>query len=129
MQLLDAPELILVGLHAKPVTSMGATKLRVALWEEPFNEAATVALWEVARVPAVAVNAAEVAPPDTVTDAGTVRAVLLLETAIATAKGAAWFSVAVQVEELPEVSEVGLQASPDKSSTETTPPVPFIAIA
>ena len=73
-----APEFTLVGLQVRPVTSMGATRFKVVVCEEPLSEAVTVALCPVVRVPAVAVKLAEVAAAATVTEAGTVRAVLLL---------------------------------------------------
>ena len=72
-----APEFTLVGLHAKAETSVGATKLKVAVWEEPFRVAVTVALWDVVTAPAVAVKVALLAPLDTVTEAGTLRLALL----------------------------------------------------
>jgi hypothetical protein len=77
----DALELTLVGLQAKAVTSMGATRVKVAVWEAPFSVAVTVADWVVVRVAAEAVKVAEVALAGTVTDAGTVSEVLLSESA------------------------------------------------
>ena len=76
--MLEAPEFTLVGLQARAVTSMGATRLRLAVWVEVFNVAVTVAVWEVVRVPAVAVKVAVVAEAGTLTEAGTVKAALLL---------------------------------------------------
>ena len=76
--MLEVPELTLVGLHAKAVTSMGATRVRLAVWLELFNLAVRVALWVVVNVAAVAVKVAEVAVASTLTEAGTVRAELLL---------------------------------------------------
>ena len=74
----EAPELMLVGLQDRPVTSMGATRVRLAVWEELFSVAVRVALWVVVNVAAVAVKVAEVAAAGTMTEAGTVRAELLL---------------------------------------------------
>src|ERR1022692_3793931 len=74
MHVVDALELTLVGLQAKAVTSMGATRVKVAVWEAPFSVAVTVADW-------VVVRGAEVALAGTVTDAGTVSEVLLSESA------------------------------------------------
>jgi len=83
VQVLEAPELTLVGLQAREVTSMGATRLKLAVWEAPFSVAVTVADWGVVIVPRVAVKVVEVLLAGTVTDAGTVSAVLLLESATA----------------------------------------------
>ena len=77
--MVEAPELTLVGLQASVETSVGATRLRVALCELPLKEAVTVAVCVVVMVPRLAVNVAEVLLAGTVIDAGTVNAVLLLE--------------------------------------------------
>jgi len=98
VQLLEALGSRLVGLHATAVIVTGAIKLMVAFFELLPKVAMTVADCDVVKVPAVALNAAEVAPAATVTDAGTVNAVLLLASATALPPaGAAWFSVTVQV--------------------------------
>ena len=76
--MLEAPELMLVRLQDRAVTSMGATRVRLAVWEELFRVAVRVALWVVVSVPTVAVNVAVLALAATVTEAGTVRAELLL---------------------------------------------------
>ena len=78
MQVLEALGPKLVGLQASPVTVTGATRLIVALCELLPNVAFTVADCDVVKVPAVALNVAEVAPAATVTDDGTVNVVLLL---------------------------------------------------
>ena len=83
VQVVDAPELMLVGLQARAETSMGATRLKVVLWEARFRVAVMVADWVVVIVPTVAVKVVEVLLAGTVTDAGTVSAVLLLESATA----------------------------------------------
>ena len=58
--------------------------------------------------PAAAEKVAVVAPAPTVTEAGTVRAALLSETATAAPfEGAAWERVIVQVEVAPELIVVG----------------------
>ena len=77
--MVEAPELTLVGLQAAMETRVGATRLRVALCELPLKEAVTVAVCVVVMVPRLAVKVAEVLLAGTVTDAGTVSAVLLLE--------------------------------------------------
>jgi hypothetical protein len=66
-------------------------------------------------VPEVAVNVADVVPADTVTDAGTGSAVVLVEesvTALPPAE-AAWFNVAVHVVAAPELMVGGVHASDD----------------
>ena len=78
VQVLVVPELMLMGLQDKPVTSMGATRVMLAVWEELFKVAVRVALWVVVRLPTVAVKLVVVALAATVTEAGTVRAELLL---------------------------------------------------
>jgi hypothetical protein len=79
VQVVEAPELTLVGLQAAMETRVGATRLRVALCELPLRLAVTVAVWVVVIVPRLAVKVAEMLLAGTVTDAGTVNAVLLLE--------------------------------------------------
>jgi len=81
VQVLEAPEFTLVGLQAREETCMGATKLKLAVWEAPFSAAVTVADWVVVIVPAVAAKVAEVALAATATDAGTVSEALLSESA------------------------------------------------
>jgi hypothetical protein len=75
------PELTLVGLQAKAVTSMGATRVKLAAWEEVFRLAVTVADWVVVVVPAVAVKVAEEALAAMMTEVGTVSEELLSERA------------------------------------------------
>ena len=77
--MVPAPELTLVGLQASAETRVGATRLKVAVWDEPLRKAVTVAVCVVAMLPRLAVKVAEVLLAGTVTDAGTVSAVLLLE--------------------------------------------------
>ena len=63
-------------------------------------------------VPVVAVKVAVVLPAATVAEGGTLSAGLLLASdTVSPPEGAAWLSVTVQVEELPEGKVVGLQAS------------------
>ena len=81
VQVVVPAELTVEGVHAKAVTSMGATRVRLAVWVELFKVAVTLAFWVVVKVPAVAVKVAEVAEAATVTEAGTVRAELLLDKA------------------------------------------------
>jgi hypothetical protein len=64
--------------------------------------------------PALAVKLAVELPADTMSEAGTTRAALLLESeTVAPLPVAAWLSMTVQVAELPEVRDVGLQFSAD----------------
>jgi hypothetical protein len=83
VQVVDAPELTLLELQPRAETSMGAARLKVVLWEARFRVAVMVADWVVVIVPTVAVKVVEVLLAGTVTDAGTVSAVLLLESATA----------------------------------------------
>jgi hypothetical protein len=83
VQVVDAPEFTLVGLQARAETNMGAARLKVVLWEARFRVAVMVADRVVVIVPTVAVKVVEVLLAGTVTDAGTVSAVLLLESATA----------------------------------------------
>ena len=79
MQVVEAPEFTLVGLHANAETRVGATRLKEAVWDEPLRLAVTVAVCVVVMVPRLAVKVAEVLFAGMVMDAGTVSAVLLLE--------------------------------------------------
>ena len=86
--------------------------LMEAVLEVPLAVAVTVTAVVVVTVPAVAVKAAVVAPAATVTEAGTVRAALLSETPTnRPPEGAALSRVIVQVEVVPDGTEVGVQAS------------------
>jgi hypothetical protein len=108
----DAPELTLVGLQASAETRVGATKLTVAVWEEPpLRLEITVADWFVVMVPAVAMKVAELAPADTVTDVGTVSTALLSDTVTATGEETASLKLTVQLVEAPEAKVPGLQLS------------------
>ncbi len=112
MQVVDAPELTLVGLQASAETRVGATKLTVAVWEEPpLRLEITVADWFVVMVPAVAMKVAELAPADTVTDVGTVSTALLSDTVTATGEETASLKLTVQLVEAPEAKVPGLQLS------------------
>ena len=83
VQVVELPEVKLVELQARDETSMGATRLKVALWEAPFSVPVMVADCVVVIVPTVAVKVVEVLLAGTVIDAGTVSAALLLESATA----------------------------------------------
>jgi hypothetical protein len=81
---------------------------------------------------AVAVNVAETVPAAMVTDAGTDSSPVLLERAtVAPPAEAGWFSAAVQTDELPLLSDVGLHEIPVNAGNGTVmvPPVPATEIA
>src|SRR4030095_11299990 len=79
-QLEVPPDVTVAGVHCNPVivggTATGAT-VTDAVFKPPFHVAVTVTVCFPAPVPPVAVKWAVAAPAATVTDAGTVRAVLL----------------------------------------------------
>jgi hypothetical protein len=56
-----------------PERLIGATNESVAVLDEPFNAAVTVAVWSAIRAPVLAVNVAEVAVAGTLTEDGTVN--------------------------------------------------------
>ncbi len=90
--------------------------------------AVTLAVWGVVMVAAVAEKVAVAAPAGTVTEVGTesVAELLLARVTAVPPEGAAWFSVAVQVETAPEARVVGEQLSPLSSTAvggEMVPPV------
>jgi hypothetical protein len=94
------------------VGTMVAVSVIEAVRLTEFAVAVTVAVLPVVMVPAVAEKVAVVAPDATVTEAGTVKVVLLSE--IASAKppdGAALLNVTVQVLAAPEARLEGLQLS------------------
>jgi hypothetical protein len=114
VQVVEAPELTL-GLHARAETA-GATRLKVVLWEAPFRVAVVVAVWLVVIVPTVAVKVVKVPFAGTVTDAGTVSAVLLPESPTTVLAGAGWFRVMAQVLALPESKLDGLHCREARAS-------------
>jgi len=128
VQVAAVPEFTLVGLQARAVTSMGATRVKVAVWEELFRVAVTVAGWVVVRVPAVAVKVAELAPDVTVTDAGIVSRALLSDSVMVVVEEAAWFKPTVQVVDAPEATVAGLQLNDVKLSGTTVVIVPPVAV-
>ena len=77
--MVEEPEFTLVGLQTSADTRVGATRLKVAIWDEPLRLAVTVAVCVVVMAPRLAVKVAKVLLAGTVTDAGTVNAGLLLE--------------------------------------------------
>ena len=116
----------LVGLHVNEDTTTGATKLTVAFAELPLYVAVIVALWLLPIVVVVALNVAVVAPAATVTDAGTLKAVLLLlSVTIAPPVGAACVNVTVHVLEAFCPKLVGLHPSDDITTGATRLTVAF----
>ncbi|MFZ1147688.1 MAG: hypothetical protein WB359_23775, partial [Bryobacteraceae bacterium] len=67
------------GVHVTRLTIVGAASRIDAVCELPLYVAVTTAVWLVVMAPAVAVKLAEVEPEATLTEAGTVNAVTLLE--------------------------------------------------
>ena len=81
VQVVEVPELTLVGLQARVETSVGAIRLKFAVWEEPLRLAVMMAVWLVVMAPTITLSVAEVLLAGTVTDAETGSAGLLLESA------------------------------------------------
>ena len=79
VHVVEPPVITLAGAHASDDTTglIGAT-VTVA-FALPPSAAVTVTVCAVATVPAVAVNEAELAAPDTVTDGGTASAAVLFD--------------------------------------------------
>lgn len=103
------PEARVVGAHASDIKAGGAeSSVKDCVWELPFTDAVTAAVWLVEMVPAAAVKFADAAPDATVTEAGTVSAALLLERATVTpAAPAACDSVTAHTDVPPELRLVG----------------------
>ncbi len=89
-----------------------------------------VALWEVVKLPAFALNTAEMTPPSTLTEAGTASIPLPLESeTVRPRKGASAFSVTVQTDAPPGASVVGMHTTPDTSAGTLmliVPPLPGV---
>ncbi len=107
----DVPlEFRLVGLQDSWLTVVDASSEIDAVLELPLYEAVTTAVCVAVNVPAVAVKFADVAPDATVTDAGTVNAVSLLDSVTAAPPvPAACVRVTVHVEVPPVPRLAGLQ--------------------
>jgi len=101
-----------VGLHWREETTVAAAKEMVDVRDVPLYTAVTVAFWFVVTPRLVAVKFAEVDPDATVTDGGTIRLELLLDSDTATPPtGAAPFKLTVQAEDELPCKEAGLQDS------------------
>ena len=127
----DVPGVLRVaGVHDRPLTTVdGGFRVRVAVTEAPFNVPVTVAFWLVLTLAAVAVKITVLDPAGTVTEAGTVRAVLLLLSVTGVPPlGAAALRVTVQFDVPRDVIERGLhvrELSVNGVPTVTVPPVPL----
>lgn len=127
------PELRLVGEHDTEPTTVAAKSEMYVVWELPFEVPVIPAVTLLEIVPAAAVKVAEAVPAAAVTDAGTDKALVLLEMlTVAPPAGAAWFSATVQVDELPLLSDVGLHESPlnagNGAGSVIVPPAPVMEI-
>ncbi len=118
-----------VGVQFRALNCGTGLTVMVEVLLVPPAEAVTTDVVEVVTEPALAAKVLLVAPANTVTEAGTVNALSLLETLTAVPPiGAPCVRVAVQVAEVPGVSDVGLQASEDTAGADgstacTVPPV------
>jgi hypothetical protein len=123
VQVLVEPALRLVGLHDS-VESNNGWRFKVAvveLFELPvFKLAEMVTLWVFLTLPAVAVNVADGASAGTDTDVGIVSSELLAVSFTLCASATSRFNLTVQVLELPEVNDVGLQVREDTVAMVTT---------
>lgn len=131
VQAAAAPEFTLVGVQIKAET-VAWTRLKVVASSVPFKVALTVALWFVAKIPAVAVKFAEVLPGPTVTDVGIVSRPLSSDRVTVVAEGPAALKRTVQLVDAPEVSVLGLQFNEVTLCCVlvlTVPPVVTICIA
>jgi len=82
VQIVLALEVRLAAAQRRAEIVTGANSESVAAADEPFNEAVTVTAWSETRAAVLAVNVAEVALADTLTEDGTVNSVeALLESA------------------------------------------------
>ena len=105
-----APDATVAGAHASEDTiGRAACTVTEAVLELPFKAAVTVTVWLAVTVPALALKLPAVAPAATVTDVGTVSAVLLSDSVTALPPvGAAAERVTVHVELPPEAIVPGV---------------------
>jgi len=93
----EPPGATVFGAQARLDRIPGAVfRVRVRLFDEPFNEAVTTAVPLSDSAPLNAGKAVEEVPPATGTEAGTLKALVLEERAIDTAEGAVLERVTVQ---------------------------------
>ena len=109
VQIADAPAFKVAGEHTRELTVTEPVSVTEAVCDVPLSRAEMVADWSVENTPAVAVKVALVDPAPTDTDAGTVRAELLLESA--TVPPLAFESVTVQVLEEFALTVAGAQVN------------------
>ncbi|MCZ2147257.1 MAG: hypothetical protein LC126_05730 [Bryobacterales bacterium] len=131
----DAPDPNDVGVQTSDVSVAGLSSVKTTAWELPFNAAVTWPEVSAATEAALAVKLAVLAPPATVTLAGTeMSPVLLLTETLTPPLGACCVSPTVHTEdpgvftvagEHPNVAIVGEDSTVD--TTCTTPPVAVIA--
>lgn len=107
VQVPEAPEVRVVGVQLRDTTDIGGVSAIEAVCETPFREAVMVAFWPLEIVPALTAKVAVVDAEPTVTDAGTDRDGVLLESV--TVPPPVWERVTVQLLEVPELKLPGVQ--------------------
>jgi hypothetical protein len=113
VQVAEALEVSEAGLQERLVGTALVSRPMEKVTEAPDRVAVMMAVLSAVMVEAVAEKVAEVAPAATVTEAGTVNAALLSDrVTTAPPVGAALLRVTVQVAEVLDVSEAGLQVRP-----------------
>jgi hypothetical protein len=128
VQVLEPPESSDVGLQAREETARGGATTNEACKELPFSVAVTSTDCTVETAPAEAVNDADDPLAGTITEAGTVRNVLLLESVTVAPEGTVWLNVTVQLEELPFGKDVGLQVRLERIGDVDTTIEPPVAV-
>lgn len=122
VQELEAFEPRLVGLQASEETATGATSPMFAVAELLLKVAVTVAVWSLEMAVVAALKMAVVAAAATVTETGTVSAVLLLlRVTLAPPVGAAFDNMTVQELDAFCPRLVGLQATEETLAGATSP--------
>ena len=110
VQVLDCPALRLAGVQARALTTDNVAESVIgAIREVPFTEAVTMAVCALETDPAVTVKLAVVADGPTVTDAGTLREAVLLDSP--TIPPPVWVSVTVHVPDWPALRLAGVQVN------------------
>ena len=117
VQVLRAFAVNAVGLQVREESVAGRDNARLNVFELPFRLAVITAVPALVKLWAVVVNVVEVLPAAMVTEAGTARAALLLESeTIAPLADAARVKVTVQGLDCPEPKLVGLHVNPERST-------------
>ena len=104
------PDPRLAGVHVSPLTTVAVASAIVAVCVLPFSVAVMVAVWLLAIVPVVAVKIAVALAAATVTEAGTVNAAALSDSA--TVAPPVFDTVTVHVALPPDPKLAGVQVSP-----------------